>query len=414
MNCIDESQFEQHCPQVNCRANGDCPFRAVIITPEMGSDEPGQPFAPKNGDYQNAIVKYEINGNAYIYSSDGIAIPMPNNGSISLNFDYLTNRPKYAGSDMTHATNIPDVNGAVLVEKNERIASYNALNAAKENVVSSGNTSQYYRGDKTWKTLDKNAVGLGNVDNTSDSAKKFNFAGLIVHGDTGFARGGDVKDALDLKADLTDVGHGVVTINNNGTSIGSFNVNQSSNTNISIDTLTAESTSVSNVRQMKDSTGAAFVPKVTKAAISDLPIVSADLAADSVTQDKIDHSSFEYNKSATVAPFTTVTSTETDVYSYTVLQDGLFNLEFSVNFANETAGSEVTGKCSIWKGDVGTGSTLSVTREMVNGWASGHYQTCKASCTVRLSAGDVVSASTKSFGGDLATSSTSMTVSRIL
>ncbi len=45
-----------------------------------------------------------------------------------------------------------------------------ALNA-KEATVTSGTTTQYYRGDKSWQTLDKATIGLGNVDNTSDVAK---------------------------------------------------------------------------------------------------------------------------------------------------------------------------------------------------------------------------------------------------
>jgi hypothetical protein len=43
--------------------------------------------------------------------------------------------------------------------------------AAKENTIAAGTTAQYWRGDKTWQTLDKAAVGLGNVDNTSDASK---------------------------------------------------------------------------------------------------------------------------------------------------------------------------------------------------------------------------------------------------
>jgi hypothetical protein len=42
---------------------------------------------------------------------------------------------------------------------------------AKEGSVAAGTTSQYYRGDKTWQTLDKTSVGLSNVDNTSDVNK---------------------------------------------------------------------------------------------------------------------------------------------------------------------------------------------------------------------------------------------------
>jgi trimeric autotransporter adhesin len=43
----------------------------------------------------------------------------------------------------------------------------NSALAGKEPIISSGTTSQYFRGDKTFQTLDKNAVGLGNVENTA-------------------------------------------------------------------------------------------------------------------------------------------------------------------------------------------------------------------------------------------------------
>jgi hypothetical protein len=42
---------------------------------------------------------------------------------------------------------------------------------AKEPTITAGTTGQYYRGDKSFQTLDKTAVGLGNVDNTSDANK---------------------------------------------------------------------------------------------------------------------------------------------------------------------------------------------------------------------------------------------------
>ncbi len=41
----------------------------------------------------------------------------------------------------------------------------------KEPTISAGTTAQYWRGDKSWQTLDKSAVGLSNVDNTSDATK---------------------------------------------------------------------------------------------------------------------------------------------------------------------------------------------------------------------------------------------------
>lgn len=39
--------------------------------------------------------------------------------------------------------------------------------SGKEPTITAGTTSQYWRGDKSWQTLDKSAVGLGNVENTA-------------------------------------------------------------------------------------------------------------------------------------------------------------------------------------------------------------------------------------------------------
>ena len=43
--------------------------------------------------------------------------------------------------------------------------------AGYEPAITAGTTAQYWRGDKTWQALNKAAVGLGNVDNTSDADK---------------------------------------------------------------------------------------------------------------------------------------------------------------------------------------------------------------------------------------------------
>jgi hypothetical protein len=59
-----------------------------------------------------------------------------------------------------------------------------------EPIITPGTTLQYYRGDKTFQTLDKSTVGLGNVDNTSDSSKPISTA---------------TQTALDLKANKSEV-----------------------------------------------------------------------------------------------------------------------------------------------------------------------------------------------------------------
>lgn len=46
----------------------------------------------------------------------------------------------------------------------------------KEVALGAGTTSDYLRGDKSWQTLDKTAVGLANIDNTSDLNKPISLA----------------------------------------------------------------------------------------------------------------------------------------------------------------------------------------------------------------------------------------------
>jgi hypothetical protein len=48
--------------------------------------------------------------------------------------------------------------------------------AGKEPTIAPGTAGQYWRGDKTWQALNKAAVGLSNVDNTSDDAKPISSA----------------------------------------------------------------------------------------------------------------------------------------------------------------------------------------------------------------------------------------------
>lgn len=73
------------------------------------------------------------------------------------------------------------------VNKPISTATQTALNG-KEPSISAGTVSQYWRGDKTFQILDKSAVGLGNVDNTSDANKPVSTA---------------TQTALDLKSNLS-------------------------------------------------------------------------------------------------------------------------------------------------------------------------------------------------------------------
>jgi hypothetical protein len=52
--------------------------------------------------------------------------------------------------------------------------------ATKEPSIAAGTSAQYWRGDKSWQTLDRSAVGLANVDNTSDANKPLSTATQIA------------------------------------------------------------------------------------------------------------------------------------------------------------------------------------------------------------------------------------------
>lgn len=67
--------------------------------------------------------------------------------------------------------------GAVAEDRNDLIV-LSRLNTGglTEPAIPAGTTAQYWRGDKTWATLNKTAVGLDQVDNTNDLAKPISTA----------------------------------------------------------------------------------------------------------------------------------------------------------------------------------------------------------------------------------------------
>jgi hypothetical protein len=63
---------------------------------------------------------------------------------------------------LVSGTNIKTINSTSLLGSG---------NVAVEPTITATTSADYYRGDKTFATLNKSAVGLGNVDNTSDANK---------------------------------------------------------------------------------------------------------------------------------------------------------------------------------------------------------------------------------------------------
>ena len=94
----------------------------------------------------------------------------------------------HAGTDITTGT--VDIARLPTGTTGSTVALGNHTHVGYESTVTAGTTGQYYRGDKSWQTLDKSAVGLANADNTSDVNKPVSTA---------------VQAALNAKADTTSL-----------------------------------------------------------------------------------------------------------------------------------------------------------------------------------------------------------------
>lgn len=68
-----------------------------------------------------------------------------------------------------------------------KFPAYSFLNGylnSKEPIISSGTTNQYWRGDKTWQTLNAATIGLGNVSNTAQVTSVTGTAPIVSSGGT--------------------------------------------------------------------------------------------------------------------------------------------------------------------------------------------------------------------------------------
>jgi hypothetical protein len=103
----------------------------------------------------------------------------------------LSDRINLKQNILVSGTNIKTVNGNSIVGSGDitlssavawgnitgsNILAQTDLVDSFERKIVSGTTGQYRRGDKTWQTLDKTAVGLSNADNTSDADKPLSSA----------------------------------------------------------------------------------------------------------------------------------------------------------------------------------------------------------------------------------------------
>lgn len=137
-----------------------------------------------------------------------VTVPVPTNATDAVTKQYADNLAVSGAPNATTSTTgliqltgdlggtatsptVPGLSGKADTAHTHTIANITNLQTslnAKENTIAVGTDTQYYRGDKTWQSLNALAVGLGNVNNTSDSAKPISTA---------------TQSALDLKANTT-------------------------------------------------------------------------------------------------------------------------------------------------------------------------------------------------------------------
>jgi hypothetical protein len=87
--------------------------------------------------------------------------------SIATGLNYHNNTGIFQLAPTYFIPNSTDLSGVNTGD--QTLPTLNSLGA--EPIITSGISSQYYRGDKTWNTLNSTVVGLGNLDNTSDINK---------------------------------------------------------------------------------------------------------------------------------------------------------------------------------------------------------------------------------------------------
>ena len=135
-------------------------------------------------------LTYRWSGSVYVEISPSLALGETSasayrgdRGKIAYDHSQLTSgNPHNVTKSDVGLSNVPNLDATNPVNL-VQTASYRLVSDTeksiwngKENAITAGTTAQYYRGDKTFQTLDKTTVGLGNVDNTSDANKPISLA----------------------------------------------------------------------------------------------------------------------------------------------------------------------------------------------------------------------------------------------
>lgn len=164
----------------------------VLIYDSATSRWKNRPFSTRVRDV--VLTGLSVATNAVIAATDSVLVALGKLQAQITSHIANTSNPHSVTKSQVGLGNVDNTSDA---NKPVSTATQTALNA-KENTITAGTTSQYYRGDKTFQTLDKAAVGLSNVDNTSDANKPVSTA---------------TQTALNAKQDTLVSGTNIKTIN---------------------------------------------------------------------------------------------------------------------------------------------------------------------------------------------------------
>jgi len=237
----------------------------------------------------------------------------------------------------------------------------NAVNTGlglKENSITAGTTAQYWRGDKSWRTLDKTAVGLGNVANvdTTDATN-------LTSGTVGTARlgSGTANSTTYLRGDQT-----WATISAGGLTYFTESQSTSSpNATVNVDSITAIG-----------STTDVDVAIVPKGAGSFQLAVPDNLTAggNKRGQYAVDLQMFRANASQVASGSYSVvigtSNTASGSLSYCLGSTNISSNTFSVSIGYQNTSS---GNSSVCIGNTCTANTTSAVSIGTNNTASGSY-----------------------------------------
>lgn len=137
-------------------------------------------------------TSYPVSGLALQYSDDGVSWsaasplyllagqPALDSGSYTVLGLNASRRPLVVVDgqikELPEGDTLPPQAPAAHSHATSDVTGLDAALAGKEPTISAGTTAQYWRGNKTWQALNKSAVGLSNVDNTSDANKPISTA----------------------------------------------------------------------------------------------------------------------------------------------------------------------------------------------------------------------------------------------